>query len=123
MTDQFDRLNQMLRPLPLSTSLFAPNSRYYGLQTTTMEGPDGRPITYLLRRFVPSPDRFTLLQLHTVSPGERLDNLASQYLGDPEQFWRICDANRRLNPEELTQTPGEQIRITLPEGIQGLSNA
>lgn len=117
MTDQFDRLSAMLRPLPLSASLFAPNSRYYGLQTITMDGPDGRPITYLARRFVPNPDRFTLLQLHTVAQGERLDNLAAQFLGDPEQFWRMCDANRALKPEDLVDTPGEQIRITLPEGL------
>ena len=123
MMDQFDRLNAMLRPLPISASLFAPNSRYYGLPTAVMDDPTGRPVTYLLRRFVPSPDRFTLLQLHTLQPGERLDNLAAQYLGDPEQFWRMCDANRILNPQELTDTPGEQIRITLPEGIQGLGNA
>ena len=25
--------------------------------------------------------------------GERLDNVAAQYLGDPTLFWRLCDAN------------------------------
>jgi hypothetical protein len=35
----------------------------------------------------------------------------------------MCDANRVLRPEELTETPGSQIRITLPEGLQGLGNA
>lgn len=122
MMDQFDRLNAMLRPLPISANLFPPNSRYFGLQTTTLEGPDGRPITYLLRRFVPLPERFTLVGLHTVTQGERLDNLAAQYLGDPEQFWRMCDANRALRPEDLTDTPVETIRITLPEGFQGNGN-
>jgi hypothetical protein len=115
--DQFDRLNAMLQPLPLSASLFPPNSRYFGLPTAVIDGPDGRPVTYVQRRFLPNPDRFTLVQLHTVTQGERLDNLAAQYLGDPEQFWRMCDANRALRPEDLTDTPGEPIRITLPEGL------
>jgi hypothetical protein len=54
-----------------------------------------------------------------VTQGERLDIIAATYLGDPEQFWRICDANNAMRPDELTETPGRQLRITLPEGIQG----
>ena len=53
----------------------------------------------------------------------RLDNLAAEYLGDPEQFWRICDANGVLRPDELTDTIGRRIRITLPDGIPGAPNA
>ena len=60
-----------------------------------------------------------MLQEHTVSQGDRLDNLAAQYLGDPEQFWRLCDANAAMHPEELTQDIGRPLRITLPEGIPG----
>jgi hypothetical protein len=123
MTEQFDRLNALLRPLPLSASLFPPNSRYFGLPMVVMDGPNGQSVAYLLRRFVPQPERFTLLQMHTVTQGERPDTLAAHYLGDPEQFWRICDANRILRPEELTETPGSQVRITLPEGIPGFGNA
>lgn len=119
MIDQFERLNAMLRPLPLSNNLFPPSSRYFGLQTAVLETEPGRPIIYLQRRFVPPPERFTLVQTHTVSQGDRLDNLAAQYLDDPEQFWRLCDANRALRPDELTETPGRELRITLPEGLQG----
>ena len=54
---------------------------------------------------------------------ERPDLIAYQYLGDPEQYWRISDPNSVLQPEELTARPGTQIRITLPEGIPGPSNA
>jgi hypothetical protein len=60
-----------------------------------------------------------LLQLHTVTEGERLDNITARYLGDPEQFWRVCDANNAMRPEELTETIGRKLRITLPEGITG----
>jgi len=82
---------------------------------------DGRTIIYLKRRFLPSPDRFQLLQEHTVTQAERLDNIAAKFLGDPELFWRIADANGAMRPEELVQTVGRKLRITLPEGIAGAS--
>jgi hypothetical protein len=72
---------------------------------------------------VPPPERFALLQEHVVTQGERLDNITARYLDDPEQFWRICDANRALRPDELTETVGRRLRITLPEGIPGMPNA
>ncbi|MFL5804527.1 MAG: hypothetical protein ACJ8CR_22625 [Roseiflexaceae bacterium] len=49
--------------------------------------------------------------------------LPAGYLDDPEQFWRICDANRAMRPDELTETVGRRLRITLPEGIPGMPNA
>jgi hypothetical protein len=94
-------------------------SRYYGIATAMMTTADGRAVVYLRRRFLPSPDQFTLLQEHTVTEGERLDTIAAQHLGDPEQFWRICDANNAMRPDDLTQTIGSRLRITLPEGIPG----
>jgi hypothetical protein len=41
--------------------------------------------------------------------------LTARYIGDPEQFWRVCDANRALLPDDLTAAAGNVIRITLPE--------
>jgi hypothetical protein len=46
--------------------------------------------------------------------GERLDNLTARYLGDPTQFWRVCDANEVFRPDELTETPGRTIDIAMP---------
>ena len=66
---------------------------------------------------------FALLLEHTVTEGDRLDNIAARYLGDPEQFWRICDANGVMRPDELTETVGRRLRITMPEGIPGVPNA
>ena len=54
--------------------------------------------SYLRRRFVPPPERFALLQAARGRAGDRLDNLAAKYLGDPEQFWRLCDANGAMRP-------------------------
>jgi hypothetical protein len=103
--------------------MFPINSRYYGITTVTLETQDGKQIVFLRRRFVPPPERFDLLTEHTVSEGERLDNITAVYLGDPEQFWRVCDANGVIRPEELTETVGRRIRITLPEGIPKTPNA
>jgi len=100
---------------------FPITSRYHAAETTELTTPDGRTIAYLRRRFIPPPERFELLQEHTVTDGERVDTIAAQYLGDPEQFWRICDANAVLHPAELTTEAGRTLRITLPEGIKGLS--
>ena len=117
-----DPLQALLQSGALKTTNFPPASRYHGIDTATMKTVDEKVIIYLRRRFVPPPDRFTLLHEHTVVQGDRPDNLASHYLGDPEQFWRLCDANNVMHPDELSATIGRRIRITLPEGIPGVSN-
>jgi hypothetical protein len=104
---------------------FSPTSRYFGIATTTIETADGETRAYLRRRFVPPPENFTTLQEHLVVQGDRIDNVTARYLGDPLQFWRVCDANRAMRPEELTEEDaiGQRIRITLPEGIPGTPSA
>lgn len=103
--------------------MFSVTSRYYALEQVKYETADGRAIVYVRRRFVPAADRFALLTEHTVTQDERLDNITAQYLGDAEQFWRVCDANTAMRPDELTETVGRKLRITLPEGIPGNQNA
>lgn len=97
--------------------MFPITSRYYNTPTAELETAKGKKIKYLRRRFVPPPERFELLVEHTVAESERLDTITAQYLGDPEQFWRVCDANGTVQPEELIETVGRRLRITLPEGI------
>ena len=87
-----------------------------------MTADDGRALVYLRRRFIPPPERFALLLEHVVTEGERPDTVAAKYLSDAEAFWRIADANAVMRPEELTDTPGRRLRITLPEGIPGTPN-
>ena len=103
--------------------MFAANSRYYSLPTSTYTTPDGRQISYATRRFLPQPDSFTLLLQHTVTDSDRLDNITNQYLDDPQQFWRISDANDTMSPFDLTATTGETIDIALPQGVPGSPNA
>jgi len=118
-----DATQSLLSPISAQATLFPPTSRYFGLATATITTADGRTLLYLTRRFLPSAGQFAVLQLHTVTQGERLDNIAAQYLGDPEAFWRLCDSNNAMRPEELTQTIGRQLRITLPEGIPAQPHA
>src|SRR4051812_34019368 len=108
----------------MNSNQFPVNSRYRGIEIATVTVPDGvkdkeRKVAYLKRRFVPSPESLHVIDGHTVSQGDRLDNIAAKYLGDPEQFWRICDANNAMRPEELTETAGRKLNITLPAGIPG----
>lgn len=103
--------------------LFPPTSRYYSIETTVIERPNGEAIIYLKRRFVPAPEGFHVLKEHVVAKSERLDNVTALYLDDPEQFWRVCDANRAMIPRALVETEGRRLRITLPEGIPGAPHA
>jgi|SRR5215471_9461002 len=103
--------------------MFSLTSRYNGIPTATLETGDGKKYVYVRRRFVPPPERFELLFEYVVKQGDRLDVIAAQFLGDPEQFWRLCDANGAIRPDELTETIGRRLRITLPEGIPGTPNA
>jgi hypothetical protein len=103
----------------LQPSLFAANSRYLGIGTTTLTAADGSSVSYIQRRFIPQPSQLAQLQQHSVVQGDRLDVIAAQYLGDPQLFWRICDANGAMWPEELTATVGRVLRICLPAGIPG----
>lgn len=110
--------------------LFSPTSRYAGTETATLRLPDGREVVYLRRRFVPAPEALGLLALHVVATGEtRLDQIAArpEYYADPEQYWRLCDANRALRPDELLEgkSTGEKIllRIPMPEGMPGTEDS
>jgi len=96
---------------------FSPTSRYYETATKTLEASDGSNLVYLSRRFVPPGGRFATLSIHVVVAGERLDIIAGAELGDPLAFWRLCDANDAMRPDDLTAEVGRRLRVTLPEGF------
>jgi hypothetical protein len=102
--------------------MFAATSRYAGLPLAEYVTADGRTIVYMRRRFVPPPELFETLVEHLVTAGERLDIVTAQVLADPEQFWRVCDANGVIEPADL-EVVGRRVRITLPQGIQGPRDA
>lgn len=101
---------------------FPPDSRYADVGQLTWTSPDGTVIAYLQRRFVPPPESLAFLLEHVVRQHDRLDLIAARYIGDPLLFWQICDANGAMRPEELTETPGRRLRVTLPQGIPGTPN-
>jgi hypothetical protein len=82
--------------------MFDQNSRYSILEDLTYEAPDGHRIVYKPRRFLPQGGSMPLLEEHIVSPGDRLDLITARILGDPLQFWQLCDANNCMNPFDLT---------------------
>lgn len=97
--------------------MFEPTSRYARLKTATFTDHRGNAVTYVLRRFLPQGERQLLLVEVTVAAGDRLDLIAARTIGDPEQFWRICDANNAMNPFDLADEPGDVIRVTVPQVI------
>jgi hypothetical protein len=113
-----DPVEAMLAQAALKRTLFEPTSRYYGIDIAMREE-GGTIVAYIRRRFLAQENRFQLLQEHVVTDGERVDNIAARYFGDPTLFWRLCDANNAMRPAELTEVPGRRLRITLPEGISG----
>jgi hypothetical protein len=94
--------------------MFEPTSRYAAIGTATFRTADGRDVVYKKRRFLPQGRRLPLVQEITVTQGDRLDLIAARTLGDPEQFWQICDANEAMHPAELTREAGRVLRITFP---------
>ena len=97
--------------------MFDSTSRYYkiGQGTLTVTDPDGLPreIRYVRRRFIPAADAMTTLVEYTMMQGDRLDNITARFLTDPTQFWRVCDANTVMRPEDLEQI-ARIVRIALP---------
>lgn len=89
------------------------SSRYYGFdmdnEIKILINDDGNEIRYLKRRIIKPATPFT--KPYVIKGNERLDLIAYQQLGDPLQFWKICDANNALHPLELIRKPGDEIKI------------
>lgn len=94
-----------------------PNSRYYGATVEQITLPDGTVVSYLSRRIVPQPGIYAQTQNYRIVEGDRLDNLAAKYVGDPALFWMIADANAVQDPDALTTTPGETISMPMVSAI------
>jgi hypothetical protein len=52
-----------------------------------------------------------MLLVHTVVQEDRLDLLSATFYTDPTQFWRICDANLAMRPDDLVQV---SVRLLIP---------
>ncbi len=94
--------------------MFESTSRYYPLETAIYTMPDGRIVAYKRRRFLPRGEEMDLLVEATVTEGDRLDLITGRTLGDPEFFWRICDANDAMNPFDLVAEINRKLRVPVP---------
>jgi len=95
--------------------MFTHTSRYYAVENATFTTADGRETVYKRRRFLPNPAEMHVLAEITVTQGDRLDIITAKSLGDPEQFWRVCDMNTAMNPADLTSEIGRKLNIPLPQ--------
>ena len=84
-------------------------SRYLNLVPYSRQDHRGRRVSVLP---VPPPPDDTLLGIHLLRQGERLDHLAFRYLNNPAGFWRLCEMNDVMLAEALT----EQREISIPAG-------
>jgi hypothetical protein len=95
-------------------------SRYEGCPTAVIGVPDDAGGTREVMYLLPSPPRSTApttpLAVHRVLADDRVDLLAARYLGDPDAWWRICDANAALDPDELVGpgNAGATIVVAVP---------
>ncbi|HKV06764.1 MAG TPA: hypothetical protein VJ725_01415 [Thermoanaerobaculia bacterium] len=95
--------------------MFETTSRYYNLSTLSYTEKDGRVTLYKERRFLPQGKSLPLLVEVTVEQSDRLDLIAYRTLGNPELFWRVCDANNAMDPFQLTAEPGRKLRVAIPQ--------
>ncbi|HUM81005.1 MAG TPA: hypothetical protein PLQ38_04425 [Methanothrix sp.] len=88
--------------------MFFKGSRYERVESHSITDESGSVITYKKVRFISE----THARMgHLVVQGDRLDNIAHRYYKDPERFWRICDANLAMWPDELVAEAGRIILI------------
>jgi hypothetical protein len=96
-------------------------SRYDGAEVASVLVPDGtggqRSVPYLLARTPRDPASVVPLASHRVAEDDRVDLIAHRHLGDPQAWWRICDANSAMDPAALAgpANEGGVIVIGVPE--------
>ena len=75
---------------------------------------DGSEETFVGRRIIPAMERYRVLDRVRMETNSRIDNVAAAVYGDPEQYWRICDANGTAEPAAATKPEGRLLIVPLP---------
>ena len=87
-------------------------SRYRNQAVIAPPGADGQPQQVFVLREIAARD--AALE-HVVMEGERWDQLAARFYGDPTRYWLLMDANlSELNPLKLLQA-GRRLRVPTSE--------
>jgi hypothetical protein len=92
--------------------MFFKGSRYEKVATNRITDSTGRAIVYKKIRFIPPTAGVVG---YTVTQGDRLDVIANRSFRDPLRFWRICDANQAMWPDDLLIV-GRTLSIPPSEG-------
>ncbi len=100
-----------MNPIDYDLLAPAPDGRYQNIEQADGTDASGRPIRYLRRRFLPGAEAPDATVEISVEEGDRLDLVAMRTLGDPEQYWRICDANSAMRPTDVIAQPGRRLKI------------
>lgn len=95
--------------------MFEHTSRYYRINEATYTKPGEGVIIYKLRRFLPRGENMARVAEVTVTGEDRPDLVSTRALGDPEQFWQICDANNAMNPFDIVIVPGSKLKVPEPQ--------
>lgn len=92
-------------------------SRYASSEVLTTRRRDGQVVSYLAPRLSPIGSTLPLQGRIDRLPLDRIDRLANRAFGDPQQFWRLCDANDVLDPLAYGSAgPG---RVDVPRATPG----
>ena len=103
----------------MSDNPFPPNSRYNAKNIRQYTTPSGDTVPFVGRRIIPELDRYQALDRHKAVAAERIDQVADAFYGDPEQYWRICDANGVERPAAALDPVGRLLAIPLPLEMTG----
>jgi hypothetical protein len=93
--------------------MFEEKSRYVKLKPYTVT--DRRRRVTLVVPVSTAPEQQPLGR-HLLKQGQRLDHLSHHYLDDPAGYWRICEINEVMLPEELSSR--KEIIIPIKEGLE-----
>ena len=91
--------------------MFDEESRYADVSEASRTEPDGREVRYKRRRLIGGRDAVTLTRVD-MEASDRLDHAAAETLGDPRQYWRICDASGVMNPRRVDES--EDVTLVVP---------
>jgi hypothetical protein len=94
-------------------SMFFQGSRYEKVDTAQITDRAGQVIPYKKVRFIPGTPA---VLGHTLVQGERLDQISYSFYKDAQRFWRICDANYAMWPDDLVSQANVMILIPPSEG-------
>jgi hypothetical protein len=94
-------------------SMFFQGSRYEKVDTAQIADRTGQVILYKKVRFITATPA---VLGHTLVQGERLDQISYSFYKDAQRFWRICDANYAMWPDDLVSQANVTILIPPSEG-------